>query len=105
MDILMSFHTKDSIIQKIIHHIELFESFKEVYLFGSILNESSLPNDIDVLLVYTDFSSEISINLDKVVILFDQLYDISFDLTVLSECEEDESNFVNRLNSSYLRLK
>lgn len=102
---LIALNTKDSVIQKIIYHIELFESFENVYLFGSIINEKRTPNDIDLLLIYKDFSSRLLIDLDKIITIFDQLYGFSFDLTVLSEHEEKESSFIIRLNSNYLRLK
>lgn len=105
MDTLISLNKKDSVIQKIIYHIELFESFENVYLFGSIINEKRTPNDIDLLLIYKDFSSRLLIDLDKISTIFDQLYGLSFDLTILSENEEDESSFIIRLNSNYLRLK
>ncbi|MEM5663011.1 nucleotidyltransferase domain-containing protein [Bacillus cereus group sp. N24] len=105
MDTLIALNKKDSVIQKIIYHIELFESFENVYLFGSIINEKRNPNDIDLLLIYKDFSSRLLIDLDKISTIFNQLYGFSFDLTVLSEHEEDESSFIIRLNSNYLRLK
>jgi uncharacterized protein len=105
MDTLIALNTKDSVIQKIIYHIELFESFENVYLFGSIINEKRTPNDIDLLIIYKDFSSRLLIDLDKISTIFDQLYGFSFDLTVLSEHEEEESSFIIRLNSNYLRLK
>ena len=73
--------------------------------FGSIINEKRIPNDIDLLLIYKDFSSRLLIDLDKISTIFDQLYGLSFDLTILSENEEDESSFIIRLNSNYLRLK
>ncbi len=105
MNTLIALNTKDSVIRKIIYHIELFESFENVYLFGSIINEKKTPNDIDLLLIYKDFSSRLLIDLDKISVIFNQLYGYSFDLTVLSEYEEEESSFIIRLNSNYLRLK
>lgn len=105
MDTLIALNKKDSVIRKIIYHIELFSSFENVYLFGSIINEKRTPNDIDLLLIYKDFSSRLLIDLDKISTIFNQLYGFSFDLTVLSEHEEDESSFIIRLNSNYLRLK
>ncbi len=101
----MEFNTKDFVVEKILYHIELFKSFKNVYLFGSILNENRSPNDIDLLLVYKDFSNQLLIDLDKIVTFFDQSYKLSFDLTVLSEREEEELGFIIRLTSNYLRLK
>ena len=105
MDISTVLETKDSVIQKIIYHIELFQSFESIYLFGSILNEKKNPNDIDLLLIYKGFSSNLLIDLGKIRTTFKQLYGFSFDLTVLSENEEKESGFIIRLNSKYLKLK
>ena len=105
MDILMASHIKDSVIQKIMCHIELFESFENVYLFGSILNEIRPPNDIDLLLIYKDFSIGILTDLDKIISFFACSYGLSFDLTILSEHEEQESNFIIRLALNYLKLK
>lgn len=105
MDTLTALNIKDSIIQKIIYHIELFDSFKSVYLFGSIINDKRNPNDIDLLLIYENFSSRLLIDLDNINTTFDKLYEFSFDLTVLSEYEEEEASFIFRLNSNFLRLK
>jgi predicted nucleotidyltransferase len=105
MDTLIASNKKDSIIQKIIYNIELFESFENVYLFGSIINEERMPNDIDLLLIYKEFSSKLLSDLDNISTIFNQLYGFSFDLTILSENEEKESSFIMRLNSNYLRLK
>ncbi|WP_407391741.1 nucleotidyltransferase domain-containing protein [Carnobacterium jeotgali] len=105
MDTLIALNKKNSIIQKIKYHKELFEPFENVYLFGSIINEKRTPNDIDLLLIYKDFSSKLLIDLDNISTIFNQLYGLSFDLTILSENEEKESSFIMRLNSNYLRLK
>ncbi|MDR5587900.1 nucleotidyltransferase domain-containing protein [Clostridium aquiflavi] len=105
MDISTVSEIKDSVIQKIIYHIELFRFFENIYLFGSILNEKKNPNDIDLLLIYKDFSSSLLIDLEKIRTTFKQLYGFSFDLTVLSENEAEEVSFIIRLNSKYLKLK
>lgn len=105
MDISTKLKIKDSVIKKIIYHIEMFQSFENIYLFGSILDEKKNPNDIDLLLIYKDFSSSLLIDLDKIRNTFKELYGFYFDLTVLSENEAEESNFIIRLNSRYLKLK
>lgn len=105
MDILTVLNRKDIVSQKIIYHIGMFNSFKNVYLFGSIISNKRNPNDIDLLLVYEDFSSILLRDLDEIRTIFDQLYGFSFDLIVLSETEEKESNFLSKLNENYLRLK
>ena len=105
MDISTELQIKDSVIQKIIYHIEMFQSFENIYLFGSVLNEKKKPNDIDLLLIYKDFSSSLLIELSKIRNTFKQLYGFYFDLTVLSENEAEESKFIIRLNSKYLKIK
>ena len=105
MDILTVSSIKDSVIQKIVDHIDLFESFRSIYLFGSILDEKKNPNDIDLLLIYKKFSSNILIEVNKIRSTFKKVYACSLDLIVLSEVEVEESNFIIRLNSKYLKLK
>lgn len=105
MDILNDLNIKGSVIQAIQHHIELFHSFEGVYLFGSILSQKEEPNDIDLLLIYETLTSEILNDLNEIKDTFAQLYGIQFDLTVISENEEDESKLIGRLNSRYIRLK
>ena len=46
MDILMKLEVKDKMDNFIRKNIVLFNSFKNVYLFGSILNINKVPNDI-----------------------------------------------------------
>lgn len=105
MDMLTVLSMKDSLIQKIVYHIDLFESFKSIYLFGSILDKEKNPNDIDLLLIYTEFSDDILTEVDKIRSTFKELYAYYIDLTVLSETETEESNFIIRLNLKYLKLK
>lgn len=101
----MIFNTKDDVIRKVISHIELFESFENLYLFGSILDEVRLPNDIDLLLIYKKFSNEILRKIDEIISFFDFSYGLSFDLTVLSEYEEYETDFIIKLKSNYIKIK
>ena len=93
MDILMKLEVKDmdNFIRK---NIVLFNSFKNVYLFGSILNINKVPNDIDILLIYEKFSSDL---IDEINIIIgstlENLSGFFIDLTVL-ECEEKEVKFL-----------
>lgn len=105
MDISITFENKVSIINKIFHHITLFHSFEKIYLFGSILNRKKIPNDIDLLLIYDVFSSNILVELDEIESIFVDKYGFKFDLIVLSKVELKETNFIERLNSKYLKLK
>jgi len=91
--------------EKIIReNIVLFNSFKNVYLFGSILNINKVPNDIDILLIYEKFSNDL---IDEINIIRSTLENLSgffIDLTVLSVEEEKEVNFLKRINK-YIKIK
>ena len=42
------------IVELIQNNIALFEQFDRVYLFGSVLDDHKEPNDVDILLIYTN---------------------------------------------------
>ena len=98
MDILMKLEVKDKMDNFIRKNIVLFNSFKNVYLFGSILNINKVPNDIDILLIYEKFSSDL---IDEINIIRSTLENLSgffIDLTVLSVEEEKEVKFLKWIN-------
>ncbi|GAB7391461.1 nucleotidyltransferase domain-containing protein [Lactococcus garvieae] len=105
MAISMNLSTKDNAIHRIMSHIKLFHSFENIYLFGSVLDEKNTPNDIDLLLIYKNFSSKLLVELDILNVTFEEIHGLSFDFTVLSEYESEELDFITRLNSNYLKLK
>lgn len=105
MDTLTNLNRKDNIAKIILRHIDLFESFNNIYLFGSLIEGNRYPNDIDLLLIYNQYSNEILFDLEKIYTVYDKLYEVTFDLTVLSQKEEEEIGFINRLESKYLKLK
>jgi predicted nucleotidyltransferase len=95
----------DNISHLISQHIKLFNSFKNIYLFGSILNIEKTPNDIDILLIYSEYSNNIINDLNIICSVFANLSELPIDLTVLSVEEEKNTTFLKRLNSKYLKLK
>jgi predicted nucleotidyltransferase len=105
MDTLTKSDITDIISQLVMQHLSLFDSFINVYLFGSILSKSGSPNDIDLLLIYTGFSDETLYDVDNIYIVFENIDGLSIDLTVLSIEEEKETRFIERLKSKYLKLK
>jgi len=105
MDILMNKNAIDNISYLIDQHIKLFISFKNIYLFGSILNIEKVPNDIDILLIYSEYSNTIINDLNTIFSIFGNLSELPVDLTVLSDEEEKDTKFLKRLNSKYLKLK
>lgn len=104
MDILMKFKI-NNITKYIERNIQLFEYFNNVYLFGSILDSDAVPNDIDILLVYSEYCYKIK--QDSIIIssLLEKEFGLPIDLTILSTNEEKETKFLNRLNSLYFKLK
>lgn len=105
MDSLMNSNAADNISHLINRHIKLFNSFKNIYLFGSILNVGKTPNDIDILLIYKEYSNNIINDLNIIYSVFANLSELPIDLTVLSVEEEKDAMFLKRLNSRYLKLK
>ena len=97
--------SKSLVVQLILDNIKLFESFENVYLFGSLVKQGKKPEDVDLLLVYKHYLADLLLDIDKLCTVFDEKYQISLDLTILSAKEVKETNFVKRLSSSYLKLK
>ena len=85
-------------------HISLFKSFDEVYLFGSSLT-NTFPNDIDILLVYSVDNKDIIVkDLDGIVsVLFDH-FQIPIDITALSHDELSDCGFLEKIKT-YIRIK
>lgn len=86
-------------------HITLFDSFDNVYLFGSILDINKIPNDIDILLIYSEYSSKIINDLGSICSGLEEISGLPVDLTVLSIEEEKDTKFLEKINFKYLKLK
>ncbi len=95
----------NNLTEYIKRNIFLFKSFDNVYLFGSMLNNNTIPNDIDILLIYSEYSYKIQQDLIAISSVLEKEFELPVDLTVLSINEERETKFLDRLNSSYLKLK
>lgn len=105
MLILEKPYRKSKITQLILHHIELFDSFDNVYLFGSLVKDANEPEDVDLLLLYNEYSNKILFKIDKICTVFMELYQLTFDITVLSKNEEAEIDFISKLHLNHLKLK
>lgn len=104
MDTLRNSHTSDNICYFIKKYINLFNAFDNVYLFGSILNKKE-PSDIDILLIYSAYSSGILTHINTIYTAFESLTELPLDLTVLSVNEEQDTRFLEKLNSKFIKLK
>lgn len=105
MDTLTGLNIRDNICESIRKHMELFDLFENVYLFGSILDITKFPNDIDILLIYSKYSSEIVNYLSFIRSALERISGMPIDLTVLSIEEEIDTKFLKKINSLYLKLK
>ena len=83
----------------------LFNSFENIYLFGSILRSKKFPNDIDILLVYSKYSCKIITDLNSICSALEEISGIPVDLTVLSIEEEKDTKFLKRIHPLFLKLK
>lgn len=106
MDIsIKSSKLNNVIIEQVRKHIMPFASFKHVFLFGSALELNTIYNDIDILIIYTEYSKKF----DNDLILFSNVLakeiGMFIDITSLSVEEEMETNFLDRIKPYYLKLK
>lgn len=106
MNILMkSSRLNNDIIERVRKHIVPFDSFKHVFLFGSALELNTINNDIDILLIYTEYSNKF----DNDLILFSNELEkeigIFVDITSLSVEEEKETKFLDRIKFHCLKLR
>lgn len=104
MILLKKLNKRDKIIKFICQHKELFNVFNEVYLFGSILQEMDKQNDIDLLLVYSQYSENILTSIKMIRTLMENHYKIPIDCTILSENELLNTEFLTKINN-YLKIK
>lgn len=95
----------NKICEFIKHHNILFEKFSRVYLFGSILDSKKVPNDIDILLIYSNYYNEMINDLIFIRTILEKKCELPVDFTVLSEDEEKETDFLSRISSSCVKLK
>lgn len=106
MDILMeSSKLNNNIIEQVRKHITSFDSFKHVFLFGSALELNAINNDIDILIIYTEYSSKFNNDLILFSNKLKKEIGMLVDITSLSVEEEKETQFLDRIKSHCLKLK
>lgn len=94
----------NSTIDALIKNIQLFELFTQVYLFGSVAQNKEFPNDIDLLLVYDKYSSEIQSEKDYIYSFLKKILNLHVDLTILSQEELLETKLLLKIGN-FERLK
>lgn len=106
MDILMeSSKLNNIIIEQVRKHITPFDSFEHVFLFGSALELNAINNDIDILIIYTEYSSKFNNDLILFSNKLKKEIDMLVDITSLSVEEEKETQFLDRIKFHCLKLK
>lgn len=95
----------DIIIRNLEKEMNIYKTFNKVYIFGSFLNNTNPSNDIDILIIYKDYSNEFRNDLNTFKQNLSKLINLPLDVNALSEKEESEFNFITRLNNNYLELK
>ena len=93
-----------NISKVLIENKQIFQSFTDVYIFGSVIKNNSIPNDIDLLLVYDKYSTEIQSEKDYIYFFLEKILDLSVDLTTLSQEELLETKFLEKIGN-YERLR
>lgn len=106
MDTLMkSYRLNYDIIERVRKHILPFDSFKQVFLFGSALEPNTINNDIDILIIYAEYSNEFGNDLILFSNELEKESGMFIDITSLSIEEEKEIKFLNRIQPHCLKLK
>ena len=106
MNILMkSSRLNNDIIEQVRKHIMPFDSFKHVFLFGSALEVNTINNDIDILIIYTEYTNKFDNDLKLFSNELEKEISMLIDITSLSVEEEKETKFLNRIKSHCLKLK
>ena len=95
----------NDIIGLVKRNILPFVSFKQVFIFGSVLETNEINNDIDILIIYEKISNEFIKNLISFSNKLEAESCILVDITVLSTEEEKEIQFLERIKPKYLKLK
>ena len=81
----------------------LLLNVERIYVFGSVLNIYKTPNDIDILLIYSEYNSAMQCEIEQFVKRLESEIDLPIDLTILSHEEEREVSFLNRIKSLQLK--
>lgn len=102
---MKSCRLNNDVIEQVRKHILPFDSFKQVFLFGSALELNTISNDIDILIIYAEYSNEF----DNDLILFSNELEkesgMFIDITSLSVEEEKEIKFLDRIKHHCLKLR
>ena len=87
------------LVEMVKKHTYLLHDAKDVYVFGSVLNLSKKPRDIDILIIYFNYTSTIEEETRKFSEELENDRGLSVDLTILSVEEEREVCFLDKIKA------
>lgn len=91
------------LLEMVKKHVPLLNDVEQVYVFGSSLNPNRIPNDIDVLILYSEYSSTIQHQIKEFERQLANESKLPVDLTILSFEEENQVEFLEKVRA--IRLK
>lgn len=93
----------NEVIKVIRRNLASLSVIKHIYVFGSVLDCNSIPNDIDILLIYDEYTDDVKHASKHIKNVLESEFDIPVDLVLLSTQEEKDVNFLSRIH--WMRLK
>lgn len=86
-------------VETVKKHSALLLNIESVYVFGSVLDSSKTPNDIDILIIYSEYTNATQMEIENFAKKLESEINLPIDITVLSCAEEREVHFLNRIKS------
>lgn len=93
-------HSYEKLVKKYLH---LLEDVERVYIFGSSVDLYKMPNDIDILILYSEYSKIIQQQIDEFKRQLEGESKLPVDLTILSYEEEQQIDFLGKVSSIQLK--
>ena len=84
-------------------YLPLLNDIEQVYVFGSALDPNRIPSDIDVLIIYSEYSNTIQRQIEKFERQLENESELPIDLTILSFEEEHQVGFLERVSAVQLK--
>ena len=90
-------------VDLVLAHRHIFTIFSKVYLFGSCL-KNEYPNDIDILLIYDKYSRDIENQKMIIEFCLNSILRLPIDMTIMSQQELEQTKFLEKIQSKYIKL-
>ena len=93
----------NNFVEMVKKHVASLLDVKNVYVFGSVLDSGKTPNDIDILIIYFEYTNATQMEIENFVKKLEAEINLPIDITALSCEEEREVHFLNRIKSLQLK--